>query len=217
MNEQTPIKVMVVDDHPVVRNGIMNMLLIFDDMKLVGEAGSGSELLAQLPKLTPDVILMDVVMPGIDGLETTRAVLAQYPEVKIIMLTTFPNWNTVQDALESGAVGFFTKNADIDVLAEAIRGVHAGQTILAPEATAALMEAKTRFPEPGHNLSKRELEVLTLLVEGLSNREIAMQLAISPATVKHHVSACMSKLGASNRAQAAAMAVELQLIPSSLT
>jgi DNA-binding NarL/FixJ family response regulator len=121
----------------------------------------------------------------------------------------------VQDALESGAVGFFTKNVDIDVLADAIRAAHAGQTILAPEAAAALRNTKTRSPELGHDLSKRELEVLALLVEGLSNREIAQRLSISPATVKHHVSACMSKLGASNRAQAAAMAVELQLIPPS--
>ena len=217
MNEQEPIKVIIVDDHPVVRNGIMNMLLIFDDIELIGEAGSGLELLTQLQEIMPDVILMDMVMPGMDGLETTRAVLAQYPEVKIVMLTTFPEGDVVRDVLEAGAVGFFTKNAEIDTLADAIRAAHAGQTILAPEATAALMKTKTRSPELGQDLSKRELEILALLAEGLSNREIAERLTISPATVKHHVSACMSKLRAANRAQAAVLAIELQLIPRSQT
>jgi DNA-binding NarL/FixJ family response regulator len=148
-------------------------------------------------------------------LETTRTVHAQFPDVKIVILTTFPQGDDVRDALEAGAVGFLTKNAEIDILADAVRAAHAGQTILAPEATAALMKAKTRSPKLGHALSKRELEVLALLVEGLSNREIGERLTISPATVKHHVSACISKLEAANRSQAAILALELQLIPRS--
>ncbi len=210
-----PIKVMIVDDHPVVRNGIMNMLLIFDDIEFAGEAGGGLELLSQLQDTMPDVILMDMVMPGMNGLETTRTVHAQYPDLKIVILTTFPQGDDVRDALEAGAVGFLTKNAEIDTLADAVRAAHAGQTILAPEATAALMKTKTRSPKLGHDLSKRELEVLALLVEGLSNRKIAERLTISPATVKHHVSACISKLEAANRGQAAILALELQLIPRS--
>jgi NarL family two-component system response regulator LiaR len=215
MSEQAPIKVVIVDDHPVVRNGIANMLLVFDDIELAGEAEGGPDLLAQLQNIAPDVILMDVAMPGMDGLETTREVLARYTEMKIVMLTTFPKGDVVREALEAGAVGFFTKNAEIDTLANAIRAVHAGQTILCSEATKALMNANTAATELGHDLSKRELEVLALLVEGLSNREIAQRLSISPATVKHHVSACMSKLGAANRAQAAVLATELQLGPRS--
>jgi DNA-binding NarL/FixJ family response regulator len=215
MSEQATIKVVIVDDHPVVRNGIMNMLLVFDDIELVGEAEGGLDLLAQLQKTMPDVILMDMVMPGMNGLETTRAVLAQHPEVKIVMLTTFPQGDVVREVLEAGAVGFLIKNAEIDTMVDAVRAAHAGQTILAPEAAAALVKTKTRSPELGQNLSKRELEVLALLVEGLSNREIAQRLSISPATVKHHVSACMSKLEATNRAQAAVLAIELQLIPRS--
>ncbi len=215
MSEQAPIKVVIVDDHPVVRNGIANMLLVFDDIELAGEAEGGPDLLAQLQNIAPDVILMDVAMPGMDGLETTREVLARYTEMKIVMLTTFPKGDVVREALEAGAVGFFTKNAEIDTLANAIRAVHAGQTILCSEATKALMNANTAATELGHDLSKRELEVLALLVEGLSNREIAQRLSISPATVKHHVSACMSKLGAANRAQAAVLATELQLVPRS--
>ena len=117
--------------------------------------------------------------------------------------------------LKQGAVGFLTKNTEIDTLADAVRAAHAGQTILAPEATTALMQVKTRSPKLGHDLSKRELEVLALLVEGLSNREIAERLTISPATVKHHVSACISKLEAANRGQAAVLALELHLIPRS--
>jgi NarL family two-component system response regulator LiaR len=212
MCELTTIKVMIVDDHPIVRRGIINMLLIYDDIDYVGECSSGLELLAQLQESVPDVILMDMVMPGMDGLETTRKVHALYPEVKIIILTTFPQPEVVRDSLEAGAVGYFTKNAEIDELANAIRATYAGQMILAPEATTALMEAQTKSTGLGQDLSTRELEVLALLVEGLSNREIAQRLAISPATVKHHVSACLSKLGASNRAQAAVMAVELQLV-----
>lgn len=217
MSEQTPIKVMIVDDHPVVRNGIMNMLLIFDDIEFVGEAGGGLELLSQLQKMMPDVILMDMVMPGMNGLETTAAVLAQYPDVKIVILTTFPQGDDVRDALEAGAVGFLTKNAEIDTLVDAVRAAHAGQTTLTPEATAALMKTKTRSPKLGHDLSKRELEVLALLVEGLSNREIGERLTISPATVKHHVSACISKLEAANRGQAAILALDLQLVPRAQT
>ena len=213
MTEQTPIKVFIVDDHPVVRNGIANLLLLFDDIELAGEAGGGRDLLAQLQEIAPDVILMDMAMPGMDGLETTYAVLAQHPETKIVILTTFLHGNVVQDVLEAGAVGFLTKAAEITMLADAIRAAHDGQTVLSPQATASLMKSKTRFPELGQDLSKRELEVLALLVEGLSNQEIAERLTISPATVKHHVSACISKLQAANRAQAAVLAIDLQLVP----
>ena len=217
MSEQMPIKVMIVDDHPIVRDGIVNLSLIHDDIELVGKAEGGLDLLDQLQEIVPDVILMDMVMPGMDGLETTRAVLAKYPEVKVIALTSFPQGDVVRDILDAGAVGFFSKHAEIGTLVDAIRAAHAGQTILAAEATAALIQTKARSLELGRDLSERELEVLALVTEGLSNREIAQRLSISPGTVKHHVSSCMSKLGATNRAQAAALAMELQLIPRSQT
>lgn len=211
MTEAKPIKVMIVDDHPIVRDGLKSVLLAADDMVLAGEAGSGREALARCRESLPDVILMDVVMPGMDGLETTRAVLGQYPEVKIVVLTTFPEEDLVQKALAAGAIGYWLKNAPADALADAIRSAYAGQATLAPEATQALIRARTSPRRLGYDLSGRELEVLALLVDGLSNDEIAERLVISPGTVRHHVSACISKLGASNRTHAAALAVEHRL------
>jgi NarL family two-component system response regulator LiaR len=213
MNEDKPIKVMIVDDHPVVRNGLKAMLLAINDMELAGEAGSGRETLARCRKSLPDVILMDMVMPGMDGVETTRAVLDQYPEVKIIILTSFPEEDLVQKAIAAGASGYLFKDTAIDTLPGAIRAVYAGQSTFSPEATQALIQAKTAPPKLGQDLSTRQREVLALLVDGLSNDEIAGRLVISPFTVKNHVKACMSKLGAANRAQAAALAVKHRLVP----
>jgi len=213
MSEDKPIKVMLVDDHPIVRNGLKAMLLAINDIELVGEAGSGRETLDRCQESLPDVILMDMVMPGMDGLETTRAVLDQYPDVKIVILTSFSKENLVQDALEAGAIGYMLKNASNDTLAEAIRSAFAGQPTLAPEATKALIKSKTGPLKLGRDLTVRERQVLALVVQGLSNDEIAERLVISPFTVKNHVSTCISKLGAANRTQAAAIAVEYRLIP----
>jgi NarL family two-component system response regulator LiaR len=212
MSETKPISVMIVDDHPVVRTGLTTMLQAFDDLIMAGDAASGAEALAACEQTLPDVILMDMLMPGMDGVDTTRAVLARYPTVKIIMLTSFAEEEMVQSALEAGAIGYLLKNAPIDALAEAIRSAHDNRPSLAPEATQALIKAKTGPLKPGRDLTAREREVLALVVQGLSNEQIAEQLVISPATARHHVSACIKKLGASNRTQAAARAVEYQLI-----
>jgi NarL family two-component system response regulator LiaR len=213
MSESEPIKVMIVDDHPVVRNGLKAMLLAMDDLELDGEAGSGKEALARCRESLPDVILMDMVMPGMDGLETTRAVLDQYPEVKIIVLTSFPEGELVQKTMAAGASGYLFKNTAIDTLPGAIRAAYAGQSILSREATEALIQASMGPTKLGHDLSAREREVLALVVVGLSNDEIAERLVISPFTVKNHVKACITKLGAANRAQAAALAMEHRLVP----
>ena len=213
MTDPRRIKVMIVDDHPIVRDGLKSMLLAFDDLQLVGEAGDGNEALAQCGQTQPDVILMDMVMPGMDGIAATRAILKQYPQMKIIMLTSFVEDNVVQNALEAGAIGYLLKNVPINTLAEAIRSAYAGQPALSPEATTALIRAKTDPLKPGRDLSDREREVLALIVQGLSNEEIAEQLVISHATARHHVSACLQKLGAANRAQAAALATKHHLVP----
>lgn len=209
---QTAIKVMIVDDHPIVRDGLKNMFLVFDDLVLIGEAENGYEALTLCQLDTPDVILMDIIMPGMDGIQATQAILEQFPQVKIIMLTSFTKDNLVQETLEAGAIGYVLKNAQIDELADAIRSASSGQPTLSPEATKALIHAKTSSATPGEDLSERELEVLALIAEGLSNEEIAEQLVISPATARHHVSACIQKLGAANRAQAAALAVRYGLV-----
>ena len=212
MSKAKSIKLILVDYHPMIRHGIKTMLLTCDDIRVIGEAGNGADALDLCQETQPDVMLMDVVMPGMDGLETTGAILERYPQIKIIVLTTFPEKDLVQRALEAGAVGYLLKDAPIDTLAGAIRSAYAGQSTLAPEAAQALIQAKAPPPKMGHDLSPRELEVLALVVEGLSNDEIAERLVISPNTVRKHVSACMSKLGATNRARLAAEAVRHQLV-----
>ena len=217
MNEMKRIQVMVVDDHPIVRSGLSTMLVAFEDFELVGEAANGKMALAKCKEIIPDVILVDMVMPEMDGLETTRTVLQLYPSVKVIMLTSFSEENMVQNALEAGATSYLLKDSPIDKLAEAIRLAYAGQATLSPAATRSLIKTSTRpLKKPGGDLTDREKQVLSLVVDGLSNEEIAERLMISPATTRHHVSACISKVGAANRTQAAVIAVKHDLI-SSLT
>jgi NarL family two-component system response regulator LiaR len=213
MDDRDRIKIMIVDDHPVIRDGLKSMLLAFEDLELIGEAENGSAALALCQQNTPDLILMDILMPGMDGIRATQIILERYPQVKILILTSYPEDDMVQRSLEVGAIGYLIKSATIDSMANAIRSAVAGHHTLAPEATQALIRLKTGSLKPGGDLSKREREVLALLVQGLSNDEIAERLVISPATARHHVSACIQKLGAVNRTQAAALAVEHGLVP----
>lgn len=212
MTERIPIKVLVVDDHPVVRDGLKNMFMVFDDLELIGEAESGDEALAFCQQHTPDVILMDILMPGMNGIQATRSILGQHPQVKIIVLTSYPKDDLVQESLEAGAIGYMLKNAQIDDLADSIRAAISGQPTLSPEATQALIRVKTGPLTPGRNLSPRERDVLSLIAQGLNNDEIAERLVISPATARHHVSACLQKLGAKNRTEAAALAIKHGLV-----
>lgn len=208
MSENRPIRVMLVDDHEMVRNGLGTFLLIHDDLELVGEAGDGEEALRLFASVQPDVILMDLKMPRMDGVEATQALLARSPEARVIALTSFDDDQLVEQALEAGATGYLLKNVDADDLADAIRAAHRGKPTLGPEATEALLRVSRRPPSLGHDLTEREREVLALMIDGMTNPKIAEALFVSPTTVKSHVSSILSKLGAATRTEAVSLALQ---------
>jgi NarL family two-component system response regulator LiaR len=211
MIKPSRINVIIVDDHAVVRGGLRLFLLAFEDLELVGEAGNGKQALELCAKLEPDVVLMDLVMPGMDGVQATQAIRERYPQIQVIALTSFEEEELVQAALESGAISYLLKNVSAGELAAAIRAAHAGRATLAPEAAQALIHS-TQVARLGRELTDREREVLALLVEGLSNAEIAARLVISQSTAKFHVSSILSKLEVGSRAEAVSLALQHHLI-----
>jgi NarL family two-component system response regulator LiaR len=215
MDEPDQIRVMTVDDHEILRGGIRFLLLAVDGIEVVAEAHSGEEALQLCGQVQPDVILMDMMMPGMDGVETTKALREQYPQVQVLALTSFHNGDLVRGAMQAGAVGYLLKGVSMDELAGAIRAAHAGRPTLAPEAVQALVQGSGSPLKLGDDLSERELDVLALLAQGLSNPEIAEQLMVSTAAVKYHVSSILSKLGAANRTEAVAVALQHDLVPKS--
>lgn len=206
------IRVLIVDDHLMVRSGLTALLSAYDDLELAGEASNGAEAVRACARVKPDVVLMDLVMPEMDGATATRLIREQHPQVKVIALTSFKEDGLVQDALKAGAIGYLLKNVTADELANAIRAAHAGRPTLAPEATQVLINASTQPPAVGSDLTEREREVLALMVEGLSNQDIARKLYVSQSTVKFHVSSILSKLYVSNRTEAVALAVKKKLV-----
>jgi len=212
MTEPDRIRVLIVDDHAMLRRGLATFLLSFDDLELVGEAANGAEALHLCGQVQPDVVLMDLVMPNMDGATATRVIRQHHPQVQVIALTSFREEELVRGALEAGAIGYLLKNVSADELAEAVRAAHAGRPTLAPEAAEALIQAATHPPPTlGQDLTPREREVLALMVEGLRNAEIAERLTVSPSTVKFHVSRILSKLGVSSRTEAVALALQHDL------
>lgn len=204
------IRVLIADDQQLVRSGFRLILSLEDDIEVVGEAADGADAIAKVRELQPDVVLMDVQMPGTDGIEATRTVVAE-GHAKVIILTTFDRDDYLFDALAAGASGFLLKNADPDSLAEAVRAAADGHALLAPEVTMRVIGRVTSVeapaptkPEPPAELgllTAREREVLLLIGEGLSNNEIARRLFLTEATVKTHVSACLAKLQLRDRVQ----------------
>ncbi len=212
MPETNPIRVMIVDDHAMTRTGLKFFIKAFADLELVGEASNGEEALALCAQTPPDVILMDMVMPGLDGAETTQLIRQRYPQVQIIALTSFQEGDLVERALKSGAIGYLLKNVSANELAAAIRAAYAGRSTVAPEVTEVLVKATRQEGKLGHDLTEREQEVLARLVEGLTNAQIAERLIISQATVKYHVRGILSKLNANSRAEAVSLAWQHNLV-----
>jgi NarL family two-component system response regulator LiaR len=207
------IRVMTVDDHQLLRRGIRFSLLSVDDIDVVAEAHNGQEAIRLCEEVQPDVVLMDMRLPGeMDGVVATQAIRSRFPQVQVLGLSSFHDRDLVQGVMQAGAIGYLVKGASAEELADAIRAAYAGRPALAPEAVEALIQPKKKAAGLGYDLTPREREVLALLVEGRSNAEIAASMHFSVAAVKYHVSGVLSKLGASNRTEAAALAREHNLL-----
>ena len=219
------IRILVADDQTLIRQGIRLLLEIEPDIRVVGQAGSGKEALEQVASLHPDVVLMDVRMPEMDGVAATRELSERFPEVPVIILTTFEDDETVFEAISAGARGYLLKDISSDEMAQAVRKVVAGEALIQPKITRKVLAEFSRLasgtekhpaaPETQvleNPLTERELEVLKALAHGLSNREIAGQLVITEGTVKNHVSNLIDKLGVRDRTQAVLKAQELGLL-----
>ncbi|MGE5140929.1 MAG: response regulator [Rudaea sp.] len=206
------IRVLIVDDHPLVRQGIVTFVEEEEDLELTGEASDGQEALALVEQVQPDVILMDLAMPVMDGISATRAITARHPEIKVLVLTSYMDESQIRAALQAGAEGYLLKDMPPDKLIGAIRRARLGEIPLAPEATRRLIQAmrppRDQAAERLACLSEREREVLAQLKQGRSNKEIARELVISERTVKFHVGGILAKLQLSDRTQAALFAAE---------
>jgi len=216
MAELKPIRVLIADDHALVRTGLKLFLQAFDDLHLVGEASCGEDAVRMCACLETDVVLMDLMMPGMGGVAATRAIRMKCPRTRVVALTNFQDVDMVQKALRAGATGYLLKNVTADDLAAAIRAASAGRATLAAEATQALIEGALEpvslSADAQLGLTRREREVLGWMARGLGNVQIAERLVVSPDTVKFHVSNILSKLGCSNRAEAVAVAIERGLV-----
>ncbi len=212
MDKQDRIRVFIVDDHAMVRSGLSAFLLAYDDLELVGEASSGEEAVRKCGDIAPDVVLMDLMMPGMNGAEATRAIRQRCPDVQVIALTSFKEEELMQQTLQAGAIGYLFKNVSAEELVNAIYAAKAGRPALAPEAAQALIHAVTQPQRVGFDLTGREHEVLALMAKGFNNPQIAEKLVISRSTVKFHVSSILSKLGVTSRTEAVALALQHHLV-----
>ena len=196
------IRLVIADDHPVVRGGLAQLVSGFDDVELVGQAADGAEAVALCAERSPDVVLMDLEMPVLDGIEATRRIRAESPGVAVVVLTSFSDRERILRALDAGAAGYLLKDADPAELARAVRAAARGDAPLDPKAARALLSARTEG-SPGDALSEREREVLLMVAEGLPNKLIARRLEISEKTVKAHLTSVFRRIGVTDRTQAA--------------
>lgn len=207
------IRVMIVDDHTMVRRGLATILKAFDGLQLAGEAENGIAAIKLCGEVLPDVVLMDMVMPDMDGAAATRVIRQKFPHVQVIALTSFKEGDLIKKALEAGAIAYLLKDVSADDLVRAIRAAHAGRATLSPEAAQALVETANQPPAPGLDLTEREREVLTLMIEGLNNTQIAGRLTVSPSTIKSHVSNILAKLFVTSRTEAVTLALRNRIVP----
>jgi len=207
------IRVLIADDNVAVRRALATFLLASDDLELAGEAAGGREAVDLCLRTQPDVVLIDLTMPGMGGVAATQFIADGQPHPQIIALTGFHEDDLAEGALQAGAIDYLLKNVSAEELAAAIRAAYAGRSTLASEATPVLVERLPSPPPPGNALTSRELAVLALMAQGLNNVEIAKRLAVSRSTVKFHVSKILSKLGVTTRTEAVALAVQHHLLP----
>jgi len=212
MLDSQVIRILIVDDHALVRSGLKNFIYAYEGMQVVGEASDGAEAVEFCATQQVDVVIMDMVMPGMDGSEATRRIMSLGLPVKIIILTSFHEQDLVEQALKAGATSYLLKNVSAADLAKAIQAAYAGRSTLAPEAAEALIHATRQKPEVGSDLTERERQVLKLLVHGKSNTEISALLSISIATVKYHLTNIYTKVGAKSRVEAVTIALEHHLV-----
>jgi len=203
---------MLVDDHNVVRSGMATFLKAYEDLELVGEAINGKEAVQLCHQKKPDVILMDLMMPEMDGISATRTITSEYPDIKIIAMTSFEEEELVHGVLAAGAISYLLKNVTADELAKAIRDAVSGRSTLSPEAARVLVQATRPTKQPLFDLTERERGVLNLVVQGYSNQQIAEAMVVSLATVKAHISSILSKLQVSSRAEATAYAIKHKIV-----
>jgi two-component system, NarL family, response regulator LiaR len=212
---EPPIRLLLVDDHEVVRSGLQTFLELQDDMQVVGEAASAEQALALVPSVEPDIVVLDLVLPGMSGVEAIRRLRASHPAVKIVALTSYAGQDLVLPAVRAGVSGYLLKDVGPAELADALRTVHAGGSPLHPQVAATVMASVGPNDGPQPSLTPREREVLRLIARGLSNRLIARELTLAEKTVKTHVSSILAKLGVADRTQAALYAVRSGLVDES--
>jgi len=212
MSEKKIIKVVVADDHPLVRHGIKTVFEAYDDIDLVAEAENGKEAMEMVEKHSPDIVLMDLVMPVLDGVEATVQLLNRHPNLKIIVLTSFNDMELIKKSLKAGAISYILKNISGALLVKTIRDIYKGKLILSPQVTKILLSEVRDSSDENFKLTVREKEILALVVEGLSNKEISKRLFLSNSTVQFHVSNILSKLRVTKRTEAVYVALKQKLV-----